>query len=66
MLPLKANKEASPVERIVCFILETSSFIEDEGADCGRLLKAFIGRGRGLRAESTQAALTGILKLVMG
>ena len=28
--------------------------------------KAFIGRGRGLHEESTQAALTGILNLVMG
>ena len=73
---LKANTwEARLVERKVCSVLDASSCGEGGLLSKGRLppshphdnqwARAFIGWGRGLHAETTQSALTLILKLVM-
>ena len=74
----ETSKEASLVERKVCFILDAGNGGGGEGgrgrvdtcrkADSPRHnqgARAFIGWGRGLHVETTQSALTVILKLVM-
>ena len=74
----KGNKKARLVERKVCFILDAGNWgwgqwtpvqrpTPPPSPSCDTLgVRAFIGEGRGLHAERAQAALTVILKLVIG
>ena len=70
----KANKEASLVEKKVCFILDASKHgavdfcrkydLPPPTTD-NQWTRAFIDKGRGLHTETAQPALTVILKSVM-